>query len=89
LETRRASRDLSLEALFRWMTFFLAALSSAAEACETAFLASSSLPDAASFLTCLVAFLIFSSEARFLTLRRIFCLAALMADLVLGIRYKC
>lgn len=72
------SRDLRREALFLWMTCFLAALSRAEKA---------SISDSAvlSLRACLAAFLIFSRVRRLATRRLIFCLAALMADLVLGI----
>ena len=79
------NRDFLREALFLWMMFFLAALSRAAKDSCKAFLASSALPAVIAFLSFLVAFLILSKAARFVIRRLMFCLAALMADFVLGI----
>src|SRR3989344_7932362 len=72
-------------ALFLWITFFLAPLSRAAKAADRALVASDLLPAAKCFLKFLAVFRIASRASRLTWRRRMFCRAALMADLVLGI----
>lgn len=67
------------------MTCFFAALSRAANAADRAFWASADAPAVTNFLKFLPDLRMASSDLRLATWRLMFCLAALMADLVLGI----
>jgi hypothetical protein len=84
LETIAASLAFLREALFLWIIFFLAALSSAEYASVKALFISSFLPEVAALRTSLEVFLIDSKALRFVCLRLIFWRMAFSADLVVG-----
>jgi len=72
-------------ALLRWMICFLAALSSAAKAVDSALAASDLLPAVTNLRTCLPVFLMASKVLRLKVLRLVDWRMAFCADLVLGI----